>query len=71
MLEKNEHRARRMLVLVDQYQMRHDPGEDEEIVLSDMLADMRHLCDLHSLDYTRIVIRGGMHYLAELGDDDE
>jgi len=41
-------------------------GEDIEISITDLLADLRHLCDSARVDFERAIDRSGRHHLAEL-----
>jgi hypothetical protein len=41
-------------------------GEDFETTISDMLGDMRHLCDALDVDFDAASERGGGHYEAEV-----
>lgn len=41
-------------------------GEDFSVSLSDMLGDLRHLCDALGLDFDEQLRRGTWHYTEEL-----
>lgn len=40
--------------------------KEPEDVVSDLLADIRHWCDVHGLDFESLDARAHMHYLEEL-----
>jgi hypothetical protein len=48
---------------VDAYR---DSLEDPDQLAADFLADLRHFCDLHSLDFAAMDKRGRAAYLEEL-----
>lgn len=48
-----------------------DKRADLGTVLTDALADMRHLCDLNKLDFIQLDASAERHYLAELAAQDD
>lgn len=64
----NADRAERAFRVVDSYRKKHDPEEDNETVLSDLLADLLHFCDERNLDFAKIEDTARMHYEAELDE---
>lgn len=40
--------------------------EEPALSISDMLGDLRHLCDALDLDFDELVERGAFHYSAEI-----
>lgn len=42
-----------------------DLQHDREWVLSDLLADLMHLCDRDGMDFNRCLVRGQTHYKGE------
>jgi len=61
----NAERAQRAARVLTDYKRRHDPGEDAETVLTDLLADLLHYCDKTDLDFAKIEERARGHYLEE------
>lgn len=47
------------------YSQATGPGEDIEIAMGDLMADMRHLCDESGYDWDAAVSSADMHYTAE------
>ena len=39
--------------------------EEKGLVISDLLCDMMHLCDMEEIDWDRCVVRARGHYLEE------
>jgi hypothetical protein len=39
--------------------------EEKELVISDLLCDMMHLCDMEKIDWHRCVARAQDHYREE------
>lgn len=44
-------------------------GEDDETILTDLLADLRHWADREGIDWKAVVTTAEMHYDAETSDD--
>lgn len=67
----NEERAERAHRIIDAYRERHDTGEEDEIVLTDLLADLLHACtmldglDNLPLDFDRCLDMARRHFEAE------
>jgi hypothetical protein len=61
----NEARARGALAAVDYYSPNRS---DEAEGISDLLCDLRHLCDMLGLDFLELVNRGNWHYAEELAE---
>lgn len=59
--------------LQDTYTDHHDSNGrisagDMEFFVSDVLADLRHFCDAHGLDFACCDKRARGHYIAELSE---
>jgi len=69
----NAARAKRIKLLYPAYADHHD---DRGVLLghhgfvADVLADLRHYCDAHGLDFADRDRVGRTHYVVELGDPD-
>jgi len=48
---------------------REEPYDETEAILSDLLCDLRHYADRHSIDFKTCLDRAEMHYDAEIGED--
>lgn len=55
--------------IVAHYINEHDPGEDPETAMSDLLADLMHAADANELDFEGLRRRAHQHYVAELHGD--
>jgi hypothetical protein len=64
-IEQNEERVARAREIVRAF----NPQETEETNLSDMLANLMHLCDAEGWDFGAQIEQGRFHYEAESGDD--
>jgi hypothetical protein len=64
-IEQNEERVARAREIVRAV----DPQGAEETNLSDMLANLMHLCDAEGWDFDTQIKQGRSHYEAESGDD--
>lgn len=45
-------------------------NEEPETVVGDFLADLRHWCDAHGVDFALADTNGYGHYVAELGESE-
>lgn len=45
--------------------------EDIETQVSDLLADLRHLCDVREVDFDACLDRASFHYTEEVKDAEE
>lgn len=61
----NEERATRAAEIIHAYWLRHDEGADEEEVLADLLADLRHYCDREDLNLYKALDMSYLHYTEE------
>lgn len=66
MHEENKTRAQRILRAATAVEAYTDNREDPDQLAADLLADLRHFCDLHSLDFAAMDERGRAAYLEEL-----
>lgn len=65
-IEQNEERVARVREIVRVF----NPEEiEQETNLSDMLANLMHLCDAEGWDFDAQIEQGRFHYDAESGDD--
>jgi hypothetical protein len=39
--------------------------DDKELVVSDLLTDLEHFCELHDLNFSGAIARGNEHYTTE------
>ena len=60
--EENRRAAKRALALVSKV----NRGDDIETNITDLLANIRHLCDLLELDYAELDYGAYHHYTAEV-----
>jgi hypothetical protein len=60
-----EARADRALPAVDAYRAAYDPGEDDDCVIADMLADLMHLSSVRGLDWDAMLRKARTHAEAE------
>lgn len=71
MTPTNAQRSERAYRLLLIYEQQHDEGEDHETAVSDLLADLMHLCDDYGIEWEEVTRRAAMHHEAESrGDDD-
>ena len=64
-IEQNEARVARAREIVRAF----NPQETEETNLSDMLANLMHLCAAEGWDFDAQIEQGRFHFEAESGDD--
>lgn len=62
----NDYRAHRIADMVLIYRQWHDNNDDDEIVVTGILADLHHWCDTYAVDMARVFDRANRHYTAEL-----
>ena len=67
MHEENKLRAERIACAATAVQAYNDNQDDPEAMAADFLADLRHFCDLHSLDFGKVDQRGRAAYVDEIG----
>ena len=65
-IERNEDRVARAREIV---RASNSQETDQETNLSDMLANLMHLCDKERWDFDAQIEQGRFHYEAESGDD--
>lgn len=58
------------LALVTFAEATRQDGDEHEEVVSDLLCDLRHFCDLAELDWTDLLRRAEMHYEAEVEEEE-
>lgn len=63
---ENRMRAERILCAATAVEAYADSREAPDEMASDLLADLRHFCDLHGLDFAAVDERGRAAYLEEL-----
>jgi hypothetical protein len=72
---ENMERATRICKLHDEYTDHHDERgtmTDHDSFVADVLADLRHYCDMYGLDFDDRNRLGAVYYEDELnGEDDE
>ena len=66
MHRENEIRAGRIVAAAAAVCAYQDNREDPDQLAADILADLRHFCDLHSLDFAAMDKRGRAAYLEEV-----
>jgi hypothetical protein len=66
----NEDRAQTALRVIEFYQAETGAG-DTNTALSDLLADLQHLCAAESVSFLNALERANMYYDAEVDDCDE
>lgn len=66
MHKENKTRAQRILCAATAVEAYADNREDPDQLAADMLADLRHFCDLYGLDFSIMDKRGRAAYLEEL-----
>lgn len=54
---------------VDAYRVAHDGEAEDEEAVTDLLADIRHLCDARDWSFEDIDIRAQRHYDAEIAGE--
>ena len=62
---ENQFRAERILCAATAVEAYIDNREDPAAIAADMLADLRHFCDLHGLPFEEMNTRGHEAYLDE------
>ena len=62
---ENQTRAERILCAATAVEAYRDNMEDPAAIAADMLADLRHFCDLHGLPFEEMNTRGHEAYLDE------
>ena len=65
MNEENKTRANRILCAATAVETYIENRDDPAAMAADMLADLRHFCDLHGLDFADCDRRGRDHYTNE------
>lgn len=68
----NEDRAETAAEALDAYARLcyfHPAGEPTGAAVGDLLADLRHLCDRHGIDFDQMVTRSAVNYDAEIHGD--
>jgi hypothetical protein len=70
--EKNDDRAEWARAAVRHFQILTGLGEADglDTAISDLLADIAHLCDREDLDFYHLLQQSGAHYLAETTPQD-
>ena len=63
---ENQIRAERILCAATAVEAYCDNMEEPDQLAADLLADLRHFCDLHGLDFAALDRRGRAAYLEEL-----
>jgi hypothetical protein len=58
-------KADRALSAVDAYRAAYEPGEDDDCVIADMLADLMHLSAVRGLDWDAMLRKARTHAEAE------
>ena len=66
MNEENKTRANRILCAALSVDAYSEIKDDPAAVAADMLADLRHFCDLHGLPFEEMNTRGHEAYLDEI-----
>lgn len=66
MHEDNKRRANRILCAATAVEAYADSRENPDELAADLLADLRHFCDLHGLDFAAADALGRAAYLEEL-----
>lgn len=67
MRTRNIVRAQRVATTLEYYKREQlgESGPLDETVLADLLADMRHYCERHQLDFVGLTQRADHHYTEE------
>jgi hypothetical protein len=66
MTDENQIRAERILCAATAVEAYRDNREEPDQLAADMLADLRHFCDLHGLSFDLINAQGHWAYLEEI-----
>ena len=66
MNEENKTRANRILCAALSVDAYSEIKDDPATVAADMLADLRHFCDLHGLHFDDVNQRGESAYMEEI-----
>ena len=66
MNEENKTRANRILCAALSVDAYSEIKDDPATVAADILADLRHFCDLHGLQFDEMNARGQWAYLNEI-----
>jgi hypothetical protein len=62
---ENQARAERILCAAAAVEAYNENKDEPETIAADMLADLRHYCDAHGLDFADCDRRGQDHYTNE------
>jgi hypothetical protein len=63
---ENQIRAERILCAATAVEAYNDNKDDPATIAADLLADLRHFCDLHGLPFEEMDTRGREAYLDEI-----
>jgi hypothetical protein len=63
---ENQIRAERILCAATAVEAYNDNRDDPATLVADLLADLRHFCDLHGLMFDEMNARGQWAYLNEI-----
>ena len=63
---ENQFRAERILCAATAVKAYRDNMEEPDQLAADLLADLRHFCDLHGLIFEKMNARGHEVYLDEI-----
>ena len=66
MTDENKARAERILCAATAVEAYNDVKDDPATLAADLLADMRHFCDLHGLNFDEMNALGQWAYLNEI-----
>lgn len=66
MTDENQARANRILCAAAAVEAYSDSRDDPATLAADLLADLRHFCDLHKIDFAHCYLRAAENYLDEL-----
>ena len=66
MTDENKARAERILCAATAVEAYRDNKDDPATLAADLLADLRHFCDLHGLPFHEMDSRAHEAYLDEL-----
>ena len=65
MTDDNKARAERILCAATAVEAYNDNKDDPATLVADLLADLRHYCDAHNIDFADCDRRGRDHYTNE------
>ena len=65
MTDENKARAERILCAVTAVEAYRDNQDNPATLAADLLADLRHYCDAHNIDFADCDRRGRDHYTNE------